>query len=139
VKRTMVKGFIIKSAVFPAPVENTDPLERQRADCCVVVHPSRTDLLVVGVRPRRPEPRICGELMEGLAQQLGTRHAGVNATCLAAVLNHRGNSGEALDLVRVLIVAAIGAKGHEKPGRQDFARRGEAIEELVVGCSRNKP
>ena len=74
-KRALVKSLIIKSAVFPAPVEDTDPLERQRADCGVMVHTSLTGLLIIGLCPRGPKSRICREFMERLAKELGTGHS----------------------------------------------------------------
>jgi len=56
----------------------------------------------------------------------------MNPAGFAAAFNYRGNAREPLDLVSVLIAAAIGAKGHEKPRRQDVAGTREAIEKVVV-------
>lgn len=70
--------------------------------------------------------------MKRLAKELRTGHSCVNPAGFAAAFNYWGNAREALDFVRVLIAAAIGAKGHEKPRCQEVAGAGEAIEKVVV-------
>ena len=56
----------------------------------------------------------------------------MNPAGFSAAFNYRGNAREPLELVRVLIAAAIGAKGYEKPRCKDVAGAGEAIEKVVV-------
>ena len=87
---------VVGDALFPAGKEDADPFEGQRAQRDVMAFALSALGLIIGAGPAAVADGTACEFVKGLAEELGTSLAEVDAGVFAALLTagapHRGNS-----------------------------------------------
>src|SRR5215831_20679004 len=113
-----VNLLVVRGAVLPAAVEDSDPLVGERANGGVMVRATLPLLLVVGPCPERLLAGGRGEFMEALAHELGASHPPMHPLRLAAFLGHWSHAGEFLDVLGAVVALTVRTKGGGQTRRQ---------------------
>ena len=94
---------VIRDAVFPAGKEDADPFESDRSHGGVITFAPSSLAVVKGLGPGAVTYGTGGEFVKGLAKELRTSLAEVNAGPLACLFAtgapHRGNAMQGGDLL----------------------------------------
>src|SRR5687767_13633820 len=102
--------FVVGDARLPKVEDNANPLEGQAAHGRLMAEAALPLQSVVGVRPPTESTGLVGELVEGLAKELGTSKPPPHDLRLAAALRDGGDAAVLLHLAGVLIALAIVAQ-----------------------------
>src|SRR5690242_11567247 len=95
-ERGHVFCLVIGGFVLPAPEQDAEPLEGQRADDGVVFFALGRVVLDIVARPLAAGHREPGKLVKGLADKLRASPPAVNGLAAAAALGYRGDPRAAL-------------------------------------------
>ena len=92
---------------MPALPDDPDPFEGQGADGGVMFFAFGALAVVVSAGPERVLDRLGGELMKGLAKELGTKVAPADTELFAAAFDDRSNAGEGDEFIGRLPATAV--------------------------------
>lgn len=88
---------------------------------------------IIELRPFAKGNRLAGELMEGLAQELGAGAPDSDVTGFAATDGNRGDAAESLQMVGILPSVAASSESGDEPRNRGGAGAGERRENRSVG------
>ena len=135
-ERGEVGGLVVGRPILPAPKENPDPFEGQRAEGGVVAVAPSALLVVVAPGPGREADGLTGVFVKRLLQELRTGEAVMHPAGLAAAYGDRGDAGVGLERTGGLPAGAVGPEGGRQAGRVHRTRPRQTHEEVVVGVIR---
>src|SRR2546425_7881405 len=124
-----IDRFIVRGAILPTPIENTDPFERQGAHGGLMRVAFVTLLLRVDLGPEGMPNRLCGPLHERLPEELWTLETPVHPGFLAAAFGHRRDPGIFLQCSGGRIPFALLPEGNQEARSKDGARAGEGLKQ----------
>ena len=134
-QRLEIDGLIVRRALLPTPIEDTDPFERQGPHGGLMGFALVALLLVIDLRPEGMPDRFRRPLDKRLPEELGTLEAPVHPGLLAAAFGHRRDPGIFLEFGGGGIAFALFAEGDEQPGGEDGARSWEGLEQGEIGMA----
>jgi hypothetical protein len=119
VERLEIHGFIIRRALLPTPIEDTDPLECQGAHGRLVRFALVALLLVVDLRPEGMPCGFSSPLHKRLSQELRALEAPVDPGLLAAAFRNRCNTRIFLEFLGRSVAFPLFTKGDEEARGKD--------------------
>ena len=102
-----IDHFVVRGAGLPALPDDANPLESQGADGGVMVFAFGALHQVIGAGPEGMLNGFAGELVKGLAKELGTEVTPSGPVLFAAALDDRSNAGEAQQFLGVGPTSAV--------------------------------
>jgi hypothetical protein len=133
--------LIVRRALLPTSIQDTDPLERQGTHSGLMRVALVTLLLIIDLGPEGMPNRLCGPLHKRLPEELWTLEPPVHPGFLAAAFGHRRDPRLFLQCSGGGIAFPLFAEGDEQPGRKDGARPREGLKQgkigMVLGALRN--
>jgi hypothetical protein len=127
--------LIVREALLPTAIEDTDPFEGQGADSRLVRFALVALLLVIDVCPERMPDRFCGPFHERLSEERRTLYTPVPPGFLATAFRDGCEARIFLEFLGRGDAFPLFAEGHEEARGKDGSGPWQGVKQGEVGMS----